>query len=338
MHKIDNNPKSSSGPAALESPQANERVYDQSISISGTIDAVDNREPGQIIHAWIDNICIGETRIFLQIEESRLGYKLLAKLPDPIAEPRSAVIVLTLSGEKETETKRIGEVSVELVPAGLHDRHYGDVVPPEQGNVLHRENIYGSGPPVEQPSPEALRLVLDHLPPQSSIVDVGCGAGAYGPPLINAGHRWLGLELNDNCIELLEERNLPYRKLQGPNVAFPCADGEFDHAICIEVLEHTADPESFLKEIARVIRGRSLFSVPNIEVLPFLKDWEVVPWHLLEADHKNFFTRASLQKILSQYFRQVEVFSYGEHPLRTRDEIALHLHLFAVADSSRALP
>ena len=72
------------------------------------------------------------------------------------------------------------------------------------------------------------------------------------------------------------------------------------------------------------------------EVLPYFKDWEVAPWHLLEAGHKNFFTRASLRALLGKYFARVEVFSYGEHPLRTRDQIALHLHLFAVAESFRA--
>jgi 2-polyprenyl-3-methyl-5-hydroxy-6-metoxy-1,4-benzoquinol methylase len=333
MGKIDNHSKSSSGPAALESPQPNERVYDQSISISGIIDAPDNRESAQIIQAWIDDVCIGETRTLRQMEGSGLGYKLLAKLPDPLTEPRPAVIVVTLSGEKETETKKIGEVSVELVPARLSARHYGDVVPPDQTKVLHRENIYGSGPPAEQPSPEALRLVLEYLPPQSSIVDVGCGAGAFAPELIKAGHNWLGLEQNDHCITLLERRQLPHRKLQASDPRFPCRDREFDHAICIEVLEHVENPESFLGEIARVIRGRALFSVPNMEVLPFLKDWEIAPWHLLEADHKNFFTRTSLRKLLEKYFQRVEVFSYGEHPLRTRDGTALHVHLFAVAIS-----
>jgi ubiquinone/menaquinone biosynthesis C-methylase UbiE len=120
--------------------------------------------------------------------------------------------------------------------------------------------------------------------------------------------------------------------VKGTTGPLPCADQEFNHAICIEVLEHIKDPCSFLSEIARVIRERAMFSVPNLEVLPFLKDWEVVPWHLLEADHTNFFTRASLRTLLGQYFSRVEVFSYSEHPLQTRDGVALHLHLFAIAD------
>jgi 2-polyprenyl-3-methyl-5-hydroxy-6-metoxy-1,4-benzoquinol methylase len=118
----------------------------------------------------------------------------------------------------------------------------------------------------------------------------------------------------------LESRNLP------------CADGEWDCATCIEVLEHVKKPEVFVSEIARVTRGRVLFSVPNMEVLPYLHGWGVVPWHLLEGDHKNFFTRASLRTLLRKYFRHVEIFSYGEHPLRTREDIPVHVHLFAVAD------
>lgn len=43
----------------------------------------------------------------------------------------------------------------------------------------------------------------------------------------------------------------------------------------------------------------------------YLHDWRVIPWHLLEGDHKNFFTRTSLRTLLQRYFRQVEIFSYG---------------------------
>jgi hypothetical protein len=53
---------------------------------------------------------------------------------------------------------------------------------------------------------------------------------------------------------------------------------------------------------------------------------------LLEATHVNFFTRASLRAVLAAHFARVEVFSYGEHPVRTRDGIALHVHLFAIAE------
>ena len=176
-----------------------------------------------------------------------------------------------------------------------------------------------------------LRLLLEYLPPGGSVLDVGCGAGAYGPGLTAAGHRWLGLETNSYCWEVLARRQLPFRKIEEPSV-LPCSTGEFDHAICIEVLEHVQEPDSFLIEIARVIRGRGLFSVPNIEVIPYFQPWAVVPWHLLESEHRNFFTRGSLAKLLQKYFSRVEVFSCGEHPLPTREGIPVHVHLFAVAE------
>ena len=58
---------------------------------------------------------------------------------------------------------------------------------------------------------------------------------------------------------------------------------------------HVMEPDVFLHEIARVRRSHALFSVPNMEILPYLHEWGVVPCHLLEGDHKNFFTRASLR-------------------------------------------
>jgi 2-polyprenyl-3-methyl-5-hydroxy-6-metoxy-1,4-benzoquinol methylase len=165
---------------------------------------------------------------------------------------------------------------------------------------------------------------------------VGCGAGACGPALIAAGHRWTGLEVNPDCLQLLEQSGLPFRHATRRTERFPCTDEEFDEAICIEVLEHIEHPKPFLKEVSRIIRKRALFSVPNIEVIPYFKDWETVPWYMLEGDYKNFFTHTSLHELLARHFLRVEVFSYGEHPLRTRDGIALHAHLCAVAEQAVA--
>ena len=83
-----------------------------------------------------------------------------------------------------------------------------------------------------------LRLVLEYLSPRSSVLDVGCGAGVYGPALIAAGHHWTGLEVNPHCLQLLEQRGLPFRRAARGTERFPCGDEEFDEAICIEVLEH----------------------------------------------------------------------------------------------------
>jgi 2-polyprenyl-3-methyl-5-hydroxy-6-metoxy-1,4-benzoquinol methylase len=319
----------------IDSPRPNEKVYDQCISIAGSLCLDKSSIGSQCVCASIDGVCIGQTKILTprDAETSRYSYRILGRMVEPITSARRAVIVLTLSDNEHGIAEPIGELTSELVPARLAEQHYGEVLPPNREEVLHRENIYGSGPPLEQVSPALIQMILGYLAPGRSVVDVGCGAGVFAPSLTAAGHNWLGLEISDYCLQLLAQRSLPHRKLSSSPAQFPCGDGEFDDALCIEVLEHVAQPDEFLGEITRIIRNRALFSVPNMEVIPYLSSWHVVPWHLLEGTHKNFFTRTSLLRLLTRHFASVEVFSYGKHPLRTRDEIPLHQHLFAVADT-----
>lgn len=325
----------------IDSPGPGQSVYDEAIFVSGWVHDANRHNVPVSVRAFLDDRLCGETHIFFQspvaaeklgvARDARIGFRMLGKVVPLITEPRDATLRVVASWDDGTSST-LAEQPVRLVPALLRERPYGEVVHPENKTLLHRENIYGSGPPIEEAGVEVSNLLHAYLPEGSSVVDVGCGAGAYGPPLIAAGHDWLGLESNAHCCGILERRQLPFRPVDLESRKLPGADGEWDCAICIEVLEHVKDPETFLGEIARMIRGRALFSVPNMELLPYLYDWRVVPWHLLEGDHKNFFTRGSLRSLLARFFSRVEIFSYGEHPLRTRDEVPLHVHLLAVAD------
>ena len=156
MGKIDY-PKSSDRQSTIDSPHPNECVYDQCISIAGSIRADERDRASRCIRAYIDSVCIGETHIFTpeSTREHRVEYKILARLPEPLTAPRPAIISITLSRHDENAAEKLGEVPVQLLPARLTKRHYGEAVPPDQAKVLRRDNIYGSGPPAEQPSPEA---------------------------------------------------------------------------------------------------------------------------------------------------------------------------------------
>jgi SAM-dependent methyltransferase len=316
------NPVPLASELVIESPAPGACVYDEAIFITGWIKG----NPASCsVRASVNGQDCGETRLlFPTADADRYGFRILARISPGVVEPRDVTLRVVAGDEISAER------AIRVIPASLRDRPFGDVVPPDRETVLHRENIYGSGPPIEEAGVEVSELLRAYLPPGSSVVDVGCGAGAYGPPLRAAGHDWVGLETNAYCCEILTRRQLPFQKVDSDRL--PCADAEFDCAISIEVVEHTKDPAKFVAEIARITRRRALFSVPNMEVLPYLYDWRVVPWHLLEADHKNFFTRASLRALLLRFFSHVEIFPYGEHPLRTRDGVPVYVHLFAVAD------
>jgi SAM-dependent methyltransferase len=317
--------------SGLESPAPGQNIYDEAIFISGWLDAAGRERATCLVRAYLDDGCVAGTRLLFDRGDGSNGFRMLGRLASQSKGPREAILRVAASWDGAGENE-IARQSVRLVPAALRERPFGDVLFPENTTLLHRENIYGSGPPIEEPGIEVMNLLRQYLPSKSSVVDVGCGAGAYGPGLIAEGHDWLGLEANPYCGEILERRQLPFRRVDLAIQELPGVDGEWDNAICVEVLEHVKDPNVFLREIARMIRTRALFSVPNMEVIPYLHDWRIVPWHLLEGDHKNFFTRASLSNLLSRFFRRVEIFPYGEHSLRTRDDVAVHVHLFAVAD------
>ena len=317
----------------IDSPVPGQNVYDEAFFISGSVDLRRERPGSFLLRAFVDDECCAETKIlFPRPNDRRLGFRMLGRVACPASEPRDVPLRVVGAGIDDPGCELDAEQVVHLIPARLRERPYGDVVSPVNETLLHRENIYGSGPPIEEPGVEVSDLLRAYLPKSGSVVDVGCGAGAYGPPLMAEGHEWLGLEANDYCATILTRRQLPFRKVDLASDRLPAGDGEFDSAICIEVLEHTKDPRIFAAEIARITRYRALFSVPNLELLPYLHDWRVVPWHLLEADHKNFFTRGSLTALLSKHFRHIEIFPYGEHPLQTRDGVPLFVHFFAIAD------
>ena len=115
----------------------------------------------------------------------------------------------------------------------------------------------------------------------------------------------------------------------------PFEDGSFDAAIAVEVLEHLREPEPFVREICRVAPNEAYFSVPNFEAIPITSAFYALPWHMLEPDHWNFFSRASLKATLQECYRHVEVFEYGPLPLmRSLDGLTVYNHLFAIARST----
>ena len=99
------------------------------------------------------------------------------------------------------------------------------------------------------------------------------------------------------------------------------------------MLEHIDDPAPFLAEIRRIAPRQLLVSVPNCELLGYLWDHRAAPWHMLEADHKNFFTRWSLGALLRQFYPHVELRFHTPYPLHTVEGTPLHYHIFAAASS-----
>jgi len=286
-----------------------------------------------------DGSLVGETAIFLPRPDvvrfhglkpdTRTGFVLLASAPALFGRERVRLECVARFRDGSSEVGTVREVR--LISHDHRQNHYGTLASPGETRLFHRSDIYTSGPSVAEISPDCLALVRRYLAPAPiRVIDVGCGYGGYGRALLAGGYDWLGVEVKPSDCAELTRLGLPHQQVDGH--LLPFSAGAFDSAICIEVLEHIEKPDEFLAEIRRVVRGRLLVSVPNLELIPYLNRYLAVPWHLLEGDHKNFFTRPSLRHLLQQHFRSVEVISYAPIPIRTPEDLPLHNHLFAICD------
>jgi 2-polyprenyl-3-methyl-5-hydroxy-6-metoxy-1,4-benzoquinol methylase len=210
--------------------------------------------------------------------------------------------------------------------------HYGIFLDPNDKRVYHREHIYCSGPSLSQVDAECRDLILKYLSVKNNtVLDVGCGVGAYGEMLLKKGYKWHGVEIKESDCRELKNKNLPHTKIDAASLPF--ASGSFENTLCIEVLEHIEDMNAFLTEIRRVTTGRFLVSVPNCELIPYMQPYAAVPWHMLEGDHKNFFTPQGLQNKLKQFFTSVDILKYALCPLKNIENQSLYYNLFACAST-----
>jgi 2-polyprenyl-3-methyl-5-hydroxy-6-metoxy-1,4-benzoquinol methylase len=162
---------------------------------------------------------------------------------------------------------------------------------------------YGSTNPVVRRLMAGFERTLAELFAQAaprSILDVGCGEGVLT-------HRWaqslegrvVGIDLEDPAIQAEWEKrqapNLQYRVMKAENLPF--ADGEFELATAIEVLEHVPDPGHTVAEMARVARGGHLLvSVPreplwrglNMARGAYLRDLGNTPGHVNHWSKRAF--------------------------------------------------
>ena len=156
----------------------------------------------------------------------------------------------------------------------------------KEGFVLKRKHIYSSGPPNLEVHPETYKEILDHS--GDVILDVGCGIGAYVRALTNSGKKAFGVEIHPDFVMTARKRAISVARFDGTHLPFKSRI--VDTVIAVEVLEHVEAWRKLLMEMLRVCRKNVLISTPNVDILARLLKHHVVPWHILEASHCNFFT------------------------------------------------
>jgi 2-polyprenyl-3-methyl-5-hydroxy-6-metoxy-1,4-benzoquinol methylase len=146
-----------------------------------------------------------------------------------------------------------------------------------------------------------------------SLLDVGCGEGVLVHRWAERlrGRRVVGIDLEEESIQAgWEQRrapNLEYRVMRAENLPF--ADGEFDLASAIEVLEHVPDPAHTLAEMARCAARHLLVSVPREPLWRALNMARGAYWRELgnTPGHLNHWSKRSFTALLARHGTVAEV-------------------------------
>jgi 2-polyprenyl-3-methyl-5-hydroxy-6-metoxy-1,4-benzoquinol methylase len=150
------------------------------------------------------------------------------------------------------------------------------------------------------------REILPWLPERvARLLDVGCGSGATTAAVKDArAVEWAGgIEFVSEVAERAEARF--DRLWRGDAAQAPLEAeipaGSLDLVLCLDVLEHMADPWAMVGRVSRLIRpgGRLILSVPNIRHWKFVwrlfarGDFAYRDAGLLDRTHLRFFVRAT---------------------------------------------
>lgn len=162
-------------------------------------------------------------------------------------------------------------------------------------------------PPQQDVYVDNARLdVAPFIPPGATrVLDVGCGAGGFGPTLRAAlGDRAtvVGLEAVASQAEAARHGHGFDEVVTG---YFPEAlddrPGTFDAIFFNDVLEHIVDPWEVLREVPRFLSpdGRVVAAIPSIQYAPVVFKllrgrWDYVDQGTLDRTHVRFFTRATM--------------------------------------------
>ena len=174
---------------------------------------------------------------------------------------------------------------------------------------------YGSTNPVVRRLMGRFEGTLDELftlAGPRSVLDVGCGEGVLTEQWADrlGDGRIVGIDLDDEKLRAewatRRRENLEYRVMKAENLPF--ADGEFELASAIEVLEHVPDPEHTVAEMARVASRHLLVSVPreplwralNVARGSYVRDLGNTPGHL------NHWSKRSFERLLARHGEVVQ--------------------------------
>jgi ubiquinone/menaquinone biosynthesis C-methylase UbiE len=167
-----------------------------------------------------------------------------------------------------------------------------------------------------------LKFLLDHVPRNARVLDVGCGEGRFTAELARAGRAVVGIDVAEEPLRRARARDGSIDvRLVAADGELPFEDCSFDAVWAGEVIEHVADTAGWLSEVRRVLPsgGALVLSTPahgpltrlslGLRASAFEAHFDPL------ADHLRFYTRRGLLRLLGELgFEEVRTAALGGAP------------------------
>jgi 2-polyprenyl-3-methyl-5-hydroxy-6-metoxy-1,4-benzoquinol methylase len=151
---------------------------------------------------------------------------------------------------------------------GATERHRpreGQIDPVQQQSDLEKQAFYEQMPPLPIPLDRG-RVARQWMEAGARVLDIGCGAGYHVRHFARKAARVAALDVDRVSLRTARQRvrssRVSFMHYDGRRLPF--ADASFDTVTMLDVLEHVADRQSMIEEIARVLKpgGTWVVSVP----------------------------------------------------------------------------
>lgn len=132
-----------------------------------------------------------------------------------------------------------------------------------------------------------------------SLLDVGCGNGAYMAAMARRGFAVTGIDMSPRACELVARRGLPV--LQGDFLEVDLPPESFDVVTMNHFLEHSLDPRASLRKAHAILRrgGTLVVGVPNFD--SWARRRFGASWSDLDLPrHVTHFTPRGLRRLLGE--------------------------------------
>jgi SAM-dependent methyltransferase len=158
-----------------------------------------------------------------------------------------------------------------------------------------------------------VKMLSDHLRPEMTVLELGCGTGYFTSELVRSGAEIVAIDVSPDLLQLARAQhsapNVRYELQNAYAMSYP--DASFDSVVGSSVLHHL-EIQPALREIHRVLKpsGSIFFTEPNM-LNPQIAVQKNVPWvkrKLGDSPDETAFFRWPLCRSLEKNgFREIRI-------------------------------